>query len=45
MAIDVGPPTETIPATFLIGPDGEVKALGLRGERIEAAVAKALGEG
>ena len=35
---------ETIPATFLIGPDGVVKAMGLRGERIDAAVAKTLGE-
>jgi RNA polymerase sigma factor (sigma-70 family) len=32
-----------IPATFLIGPDGRILAMDLRGERIRTAVAKALG--
>ena len=31
-----------IPATFLIGPDGEILAAGLRGEALKSAVAKAL---
>jgi thiol-disulfide isomerase/thioredoxin len=33
---------EAIPAVFLIGPDGSVKARGLRGDSIAAAVAEAL---
>lgn len=35
---------EAIPAVFLIGPDGRLKAQGLRGEAIAAAVANALNE-
>lgn len=31
-----------IPATFLIGPDGQILAAGLRGEALKSAVAKAL---
>ena len=33
----------SIPATFLIGPDGKILATDLRGEKIKAAVAEALG--
>ncbi|QEH31875.1 ECF RNA polymerase sigma factor SigE [Aquisphaera giovannonii] len=33
----------SIPATFLIGPDGEVLATGLRGEALRSAVAAAVG--
>ena len=32
-----------IPATFLIGPDGKILAMDLRGEAIKAAVAAAIG--
>ncbi|MGP0070162.1 MAG: carboxypeptidase regulatory-like domain-containing protein [Isosphaeraceae bacterium] len=35
---------EAIPALFLIGPDGKLKAQGLRGEALEAAIAAALNE-
>lgn len=35
---------QTIPATFLIGPDGTVIAKGMRGKQIKEVVAKALGK-
>jgi thiol-disulfide isomerase/thioredoxin len=35
---------DTIPATFLIGPDGKVLARGMRGDAIMVAVKKALGK-
>jgi peroxiredoxin len=35
---------DSIPATFLIGPDGKVIARGIRGEAIKRAVEKALGK-
>lgn len=35
---------QSIPLILLIGPDGKIAALGLRGEAIEAAVAEALGK-
>ena len=33
---------QTIPATFLIGPDGKIIATGMRGKQIKEIVAKAL---
>ena len=33
-----------IPSIFLIGPDGKIAAIDLRGESIQPAVAKALGK-
>lgn len=33
---------DAIPAHFLIGPDGKIAARNMRGEAIQAAVAKAL---
>jgi thiol-disulfide isomerase/thioredoxin len=35
---------QSIPATYLIDKEGKVLAIGLRGEALEAAVGKALGE-